>query len=73
MRQLAPRITQDPDIRHGRPVIEGTRVPVAGILGHLAAGDQVVDLAEEYGVTCEDIHACLAYAAELVGRKQQVR
>lgn len=73
MRQLAPRITQDPNILHGRPVIQGTRVPVAGILGHLSAGDQVDDLAKEYGVTREDVLACLGYAAELVGRKQRVR
>jgi uncharacterized protein (DUF433 family) len=70
MNRLAPRIVQDPKVLHGQVVIEGTRVPVHTLLGHLAAGDSVAELAEGYGVTREDVLACLAYAAQVVGRKR---
>lgn len=70
MKRLAPRIVQDPNVLHGQVVIEGTRVPVHTLLGHLAAGNSVTELAEEYRVTREDVLACLAYAARAVGRKR---
>jgi uncharacterized protein (DUF433 family) len=70
MKRLASRIVQSPNVLHGQVVIEGTRVPVQKILGHLASGDSVAALAEDYGVTREDVLACLAYAAEVVGRKR---
>jgi uncharacterized protein (DUF433 family) len=35
---LAPRIVADPSIRSGRPVIEGSRVPVDVVVGQMAAG-----------------------------------
>lgn len=73
MRQLTPGISQDPAIQGGRPVIEGTRVPVSTILGHLAAGNSIPDLAEDFGVETEDVLACLAYAAEVIGKKHPPR
>ena len=38
MKEIAPRIAVDENIRFGRPVIQGTRVPVDLILAKLAAG-----------------------------------
>jgi len=63
MTLIAPRITVDPLIRFGKPVIEGTRVPVSVIVGAVAAGDSWEEIAKEYGITNEDIQAALAYAA----------
>ena len=63
MTLIAPRIAVDPEIRFGKPVIEGTRVPVAVVVGAVAAGDSWTDIAQEYGITEDDIRAALAYAA----------
>ncbi|MGC9445435.1 MAG: DUF433 domain-containing protein [Candidatus Methanospirareceae archaeon] len=41
-------IVIDPEIRHGKPVIRGTRVPVELILGSLAGGMRVDEVAREY-------------------------
>ena len=60
------RIVIDPRIHHGKPVIRGTRVPVARIVGGLAGGMTVDEVAQEYGVTDGDVRAALSYAAELV-------
>ncbi len=38
MVQIAPRIVADPAVHFGKPVIEGTRVPVEVIVGKLAGG-----------------------------------
>ncbi len=38
MAQIAPRIVADPAVHFGKPVIEGTRVPVEVIVGKLAGG-----------------------------------
>lgn len=60
------RISIDPAVCHGRPVIRGTRVPVAVITGSLAGGMSEEDIAREYDVTPADIQAALAYVTELV-------
>jgi uncharacterized protein (DUF433 family) len=62
MTLIAPRIAVDPQIRSGKPVIEGTRVPVSVIVGAVAAGDSWQEIAGEYGITEEDIRAALVYA-----------
>ena len=59
------RISLDPHVLVGKPVIRGTRLAVDFLVGLLADGwteDQV--LANYPGLTHEDILACLAYAAE---------
>lgn len=60
------RIVIDPEIQHGKPVIRGTRVPVARIVSGLAGGMTELELEREYDITLEDIRAALAYAAQLV-------
>ena len=60
------RIVVDPDIQHGKPVIKGTRVPVVRILGGLAGGMSEAQVAEEYGVSPDDVRAALAFAGELI-------
>jgi uncharacterized protein (DUF433 family) len=59
------RVVSDPAIMMGKPVIAGTRIPVALILEKLAAGDTVEDLLDAYPrLTRESITAALAFAAE---------
>ena len=62
--QLLERITFDPRIMVGKPVIKGTRLTVEYILNLLAHGATVAEILEEYdGLTQEDIQACLLFAA----------
>lgn len=68
--ELAPRITVDPEVRFGKPVIKGTRVAVATVVGHLAGGMTIEEVMKEYDLTREDVLAALAYAAELVADEQ---
>jgi uncharacterized protein (DUF433 family) len=65
------RIEINPAIQHGRPVIRGTRVPVAMVLNLLAGGDERERIAHEFGITTADIEAALMYALELVEAQQQ--
>ena len=60
------RIIIDSSIRHGKPVIRGTRVPVYRIIGNLAGGATPEEVCEEYGIIDADIRAALEYADELV-------
>ncbi|MGI8785210.1 MAG: DUF433 domain-containing protein [Acidobacteriota bacterium] len=69
--EIAPRITADPDIHHGAPVITGRRVPVSIIVGSLAGGMSKEEVMQEYELTKEDVEAALAYAADIV-RKTDV-
>jgi uncharacterized protein (DUF433 family) len=63
--KLLERITLDPNIMTGKPVIRGTRLTVQYILGLLAHGASVEEILEEYkGLTREDIQACLLFATE---------
>jgi uncharacterized protein (DUF433 family) len=60
------RIVIDDNIQHGKPVIRGTRVPVARIVGGLAGGMTAAEVAHEYGITEEDVQAALRYAESLL-------
>ena len=64
------RIGIDPEIRHGKPVIKGTRVPVDIILGSLAGGMGMKEIAEEYGTQKEDVLAAIEYAAKIVAKEE---
>ena len=60
------RISIDPAVCHGSPVVRGTRIPVHQIVQFLANGDSVEAVLTAYpGLTREDVLACLAYAAEM--------
>ena len=64
MSLLEQRITIDPGICHGKPVVRGLRYPVESLLEYLAAGDSVEDLLREFpDLEREDILACLDFAA----------
>ncbi len=68
--ELLARIVIDPEIQSGRPVIKGTRVPVARVVGALSAGASFAELREDYGLHDEDIGAALAYAAKAVEKTE---
>ncbi len=62
-----PRIERDPEIMNGKPVIKGTRMPIAIILERLADRRTIEDLLDDYPfLTAEDIYAALEYATDLV-------
>ena len=67
---LLDRITIDPEIFHGKPVVRGLRYPVESLLEYLAGGDSVEDVLREFpDLESEDILACLEFAARsLKGR-----
>ena len=63
--QLLNRITLNPKIMIGKPVIKGTRLTVEYILGLLAHGATTSEILDEYdGLTQEDIQACLLFATK---------
>lgn len=68
--EIARRITVDPEVRFGKPVIAGTRVPVDLILGKLAGGMTYDEVMAEYEITREDILAALDYAAKTVSGEE---
>ena len=63
--QLLERITCDPKVMTGKPVIKGTRLTVEYMLNRLAHGSDTEDILGEYeGLTSEDIQACLLFASQ---------
>ncbi|HUX85659.1 MAG TPA: DUF433 domain-containing protein, partial [Chloroflexota bacterium] len=67
--ELGPRVVVDPDVHFGKPVIQGTRVPVEVIIGKLAGGMPVNHVADECGFCIEDVLAALRYAAAVLARR----
>jgi uncharacterized protein (DUF433 family) len=69
--ELLRRITVDPKIFGGKPIIRGRRLAVEHILGMLAAGDGPETILAGYPwLEPEDIQACLVYARRLVGHER---
>jgi uncharacterized protein (DUF433 family) len=69
--ELLERITVDPRIFDGKPIIRGRRLAVEHILGMLAAGDTIETILEGYSwLEAEDVRACLVYARRLVGHER---
>ncbi|WP_346016840.1 DUF433 domain-containing protein [Chroococcidiopsis sp. CCMEE 29] len=65
--QFLERITVNPKIFGGKPIIRGRRLAVEHILGMLAAGDTIETLLEAYSwLEKEDVQACLIYAHRLI-------
>ena len=65
MTDLMNRITLEPGIRSGKPIVRGTRITVADVLEYMAGGmtpDEIV--ADFPDLTTEDIRAVLAFAAQ---------
>ena len=67
---LLKRITTDPNMCHGKPVIRGMRYPVVNILELMAAGMTHREILADYEDLEEaDLQACLLFAAKLADVK----
>jgi uncharacterized protein (DUF433 family) len=65
--ELLGRITADPAIFGGKPIIRGMRISVEMILGLLARNVSWDDLLDDYpDLEVDDIRACLAYAHAVI-------
>lgn len=65
------RITVNPDIFGGKPIIRGRRLAVEHVMGMLAAGDSLETILEGYPwLESEDVRACLVYAHRLVSHER---
>ncbi len=62
---LMDRITIDPEIRSGKPIIRDTRITVADVLEYLAGGMTPEEILSDFpALTEEDIRAVLAFAVQ---------
>lgn len=69
--ELLGRITINPEIFSGKPIIRGRRLAVEHVLGMLAAGDTPETILKGYDwLEPEDIRACLRYARRVVGHER---
>jgi uncharacterized protein (DUF433 family) len=64
-------ITSDPAILVGKPTIRGVRISVEHVLRALSGGVPESELLADYPeLTVEDLRACQAYAAEVIGAER---
>jgi uncharacterized protein (DUF433 family) len=69
--ELLARITINPQIFAGKPIVRGRRLGVEQVLGMLAAGDTAESLLRAYPwLELADIQACLTYARCLVAHER---
>jgi len=69
--ELLERITVNPKIFAGKPIIRGRRLAVEHVLGMLGAGDSIETVLEGYPwLEREDVLACLVYARRMVGHER---
>ena len=72
--EIANRITVDPAVMVGKPVVKGTRIPVELVLAQLAYNPDLDELFAAYPhLTVEDVKACLAYTSALAAPKRGAR
>ena len=68
---LISRITSNPAIFGGKPIVRGRRLAVEHVLGMLAAGDSIETILDGYGwLEREDVLACIEYARRAVGHER---
>jgi len=70
LEKLLDRIEVNPGVMAGKPVIKGTRITVDVILKLLADGMRPEEIAEDYGITVDDVRAALFYASKVLGREE---
>ena len=60
------RISINPNVCHGKPVIKGTRVLVGNILGALGSGDTIDEVLEDYpNISRQDVLAAIEFGGQL--------
>ncbi len=64
---LLKRITANPEVFGGKPIIRGMRISVELVLSLLVQGETVESLLQDYpDLEADDIRACLAYAHAVI-------
>lgn len=67
------RITSDPAVRHGQPIVRGLRYPVENLLELLSAGMTIEDVLADYpDLERDDLLAALEFGALAAGRRRVV-
>ncbi len=67
------RITTDPEVMFGKPVVKGTRVPVEHILRKLGAGQSIATILEDHPhLSDADVYAAVRYAADYMAHEEVV-
>jgi uncharacterized protein (DUF433 family) len=72
MKEIAPGIVVDREVRFGKPIIKGTRIPVDLLIGKMAGGMTTEEVMKEYDLKREDILNALSYAATLM-KEEEIR
>jgi uncharacterized protein (DUF433 family) len=68
------RITIDPNVCNGKPVVRGMRITVETVLDYLSAGDTPEEILRQHPMLePEDISACLAFASRLMSHRYSVK
>jgi uncharacterized protein (DUF433 family) len=68
------RISIDPDVCNGKPVIRGLRITVESVLDYLSAGETPDEILRQHPMLeREDIPACLAFASRLMRHKYSIK
>ena len=71
--ELLSRITIDPNIFGGKPIIRGRRLAVEHVLGMMAAGDTPDLILECYPwLEPADLQACITYAHRIVSKQRNI-
>lgn len=72
--ELMDRITVDPEVAFGKPVVRGTRISVQLIVKLLANGVTEEEILSDYypELVKEDIKAALLYASESLGYEEVI-
>ena len=71
---LLDRICADPEFLGGKPRIRGTRISVAQVLDRLSVGYTMERLLYNFPtITERDVHACFAYASEVLEERPASR
>ena len=68
--ELSPGIVSDPNILGGRPIIKGHRITASQVIGHIAAGDSIQDVCDNYDLTEVEVQAALNYAVDSVKARE---
>ncbi len=74
MENLLSRITIDPEICNGKPIIRGKRITAATILEFLSAGETHEEILRQYpSLEEKDIAACLYFASEMLRHNYTIK
>jgi len=70
-RKLLRRITMEPTVMLGKPVIKGTRMPVDLLVEKIAFGATISELLVDYPfLKADDISAALLYSARCISAEE---